>query len=252
MINRARILVLALALMVGTGMALAQEKVSQPGKYAGYSRPLYQGMVTQSVYVPMRDGVRLAVDVVLPQGLPPSEKIPALLLQTRYWRAMAVRSMNDPSQDLFFTSYGYAMVHVDVRGTGASFGTWPYPWSPAEVKDGSEIVDWIIRQPWSSGKVGTFGTSYVGATAEFLLVNKHPAVKAAFIRFSLIDNYADVVFPGGIFNDWFIGAWNRSNQALDANDTGALMQMMGMLPFPLKGIPGVQPVDKGREGKKEV
>ena len=230
----------------------AQKKVSQPGRYSGYSQPIYQDMITRSVYVPMRDGVRLAVSYSLPKGLPPSERIPALLLQTRYWRAMAIKSMNDVSVDRYFTAYGYAAVKVDVRGTGASFGTWPYPWSPDEVKDGAEIVDWIVRQPWSNGRVGTFGNSYVGATAEFLLVNKHPAVKAAVVRYSLIDSYADIVFPGGIFDDWFIKTWNTMNQALDANDTGTLMKMMGMFPFRLPGIPGVKPVDQGRKGRKEL
>ena len=244
--------VLILTAVAGAGLAPAPEKISRPGQYSGYSQTIYQGLETHSVYVPMRDGVRLAVDYSLPQGLPLSEKIPTLLLQTRYWRAMAVKFMNDTSVDRYFTAYGYAVVKVDVRGSGASFGTWPYPWSPDEVKDGAEIVDWIVQQPWSNGKVGAFGTSYVGATAEFLLTNRHPAVKAAVVRYSLMDAYADIVYPGGIFDEWFNHAWTRMNQELDANHTGALMQMTGMLPFRLPGIPGVKPVEPGRKGRQEL
>jgi len=251
------VLILSAVALSGVAPARAgdgstQEKISRPGQYSGYSQPVYQGMVTRSVFVPMRDGVRLAVDYSLPKDLPLSEKIPALLIQTRYWRARAISSKNDKQTERYFTSYGYAVVKVDVRGTGASFGTWPYPWSQDEIKDGAEIVDWIVSQPWSNGRIGTFGNSYVGATAEFLLVNQHPAVKAAVVRYSLIDSYADVVYPGGIFLDWFSNAWNQSNQALDRNDTGALLQMMGTLPFHLSGIPGVKPVGHGRQAKKEL
>ncbi|MBK6276103.1 MAG: CocE/NonD family hydrolase [Saprospirales bacterium] len=76
----------------------------------------------------------------------------------------------------FFTSYGYAVVIIDVRGTGASFGTRYMEFSPEEVEDGREIVDWIITQNWSNQKVGSTGISYLGTTAEMLLVNQHPNV----------------------------------------------------------------------------
>jgi putative CocE/NonD family hydrolase len=61
-----------------------------------------------------------------------------------------------------FLAAGYAWVDVDVRGSGASGGVQTSLWSDAEVKDGAELVDWIIRQPWSSGVVGALGDSYDG------------------------------------------------------------------------------------------
>ena len=234
------------------GDGSTQEKISQPGQYSGYSQPIYHGMVCRSVYVPMRDGVRLAVDYCLPQGLPDGEKIPTIMTQTRYWRAMVIPILRKDKAYPVLLSHGFAVVKVDVRGTGASFGTWPYPWSLEEIKDGAEIVDWIISQPWSNGRVGTYGTSYLGSTAEFLLVNQHPAVKAAVIRYALFDSYTDIAYPGGILHQWFLDIWNRVDQALDRNDTGTLMPMMGLLPFRLPGIPGVKPVGRGREAKKEL
>lgn len=221
-------------------MQIGPTPVSEPGKYSGYSKEIYKGAVKQSIYVTMRDGVEIAIDYYLPKGLPASEKIPAILIQTRYWRNMVV-NMRDNGIGEYFVRHGYALVSVDVRGTGASFGNWLYPWTEAETKDGAEIVDWIIRQPWSNGLIGTYGTSYMGATAEFLLVNHHPAVKAAAVRYSLYDAYTDVAFPGGIRQDWFLDMWNRVNHALDANDAGAMGQMMGILPFHIPGIPGVSP-----------
>lgn len=67
----------------------------------------------------------------------------------------------------------------------------------------SDLVSWIIQQPWSDGKIGSLGTSYDGTAAEMLLTTKHPAIKAISPRFSLFDCYTDVAFPGGIHLNWF-------------------------------------------------
>jgi len=97
---------------------------------------------------------------------------------------------------------------VDARGTGASFGIWGAPFSPEEVKDYGEVVNWIISQPWSNGKVGAFGNSYEGNTALWLAVNMNPAVKAVIPRHFEFDEYNETPFPGGILTDWMIKAWN--------------------------------------------
>jgi len=62
------------------------------GKYESYREPEYEGLTTQSFYVTMRDGVKIAIDVVLPRNLPPDAKIPTLIYQTRYWRAQEIRA----------------------------------------------------------------------------------------------------------------------------------------------------------------
>jgi len=197
------------------------------GKNEGLRKPLYKGFTTQSLYLTMRDGVKIAVDVALPEKLPATVRIPALLLQTRYWRSENMRFPFKRFQRVaeflrVFTGYGYAVVLVDVRGTGASFGVWPYPWSKEEVRDGSEIVDWVVTQQWSNGKVGTLGVSYSGAAAEFLSVSNNPAVKAIAPRFSEFDVYTDIAFPGGVFNEWFIKHWASTDHILDENKTKEL------------------------------
>jgi len=178
----------------------------------------------------MRDGTRIAVDVCLPRGLPSGARVPTILRQTRYYRRFLVRRgahrvvdaalfdpLNAPMRALF-TSRGYAWVDVDVRGSGASFGERPCPWwLDGEVRDGAEIVDFIVKQPWSNGRVGSTGNSYDGTTAEFLATNRHEAVRAVVPRFSLFDVYADVGFPGGLHHAWFTEAWERANEALDRN-----------------------------------
>jgi plasmid stabilization system protein ParE len=134
--------------------------LEQTGQFGSYEPPQadYAGTDTQSIYIPMRDGVRLAAEVILPAGLPADAKIPALLSQTRYWRAMELRSpfkyfLKPEALDPYFADFqpyfasrGYAIVAVDVRGTGASYGTWPLPWHEAAIEDAREIVDWIVAQ----------------------------------------------------------------------------------------------------------
>jgi len=201
-----------------------------------------------SQYLTMRDGVKIAVDLYLPAGLEPGQTIPTILHQTRYWRAVEYRWLvsvfkEDGPRGLIgtyakrFLQHGYAWVDVDVRGSGASFGTRPVAYSPEEIKDGAEIVDWIIAQPWSNGKVGAMGISYSGGTAEMLLINQHPAVKAVAPMFSGFDLYAEIAFPGGIHLTWFTETWSQINNRLDHN----------RLPFPsLVGnllVRGVRPVD---------
>jgi putative CocE/NonD family hydrolase len=174
----------------------------------------------------MRDGVRIAVDVHLPDA---PDRFPTIVRQTRYFRAMRARPwiapllrehtldpMNGRMRD-FFVRRGYAWVDVDVRGSGASFGTWACPWSPDEVRDGAEIVTWITEQPWSNGSVGATGNSYDGTSADFLATTGHPALKAIAPRCALYDVYTDVAYPGGLRQSWFTHAWTRANAALDAN-----------------------------------
>lgn len=186
----------------------------------------------------MRDGVRLAVDVHLPRDR--LGALPAIVRQTRYYRGIAFKppfaqlpitwllDHAAKTRDRFVAN-GFAWVDVCVRGSGASFGHRPCPWSPDETADGGEIVDWVVRQPWSNGRVGTTGVSYDGTTAEMLLVNRHPAVKAAAPRFSLFDTYADVAFPGGIHLAWFTALWSTFNQALDAGELDrAFANMIGL------------------------
>jgi len=120
-----------------------------------------------------------------------------------------------PQRVVEFVTRGYAYVIVDVRGSGASFGTRRAELGPREVRDGSEVVDWIVRQPWSDGRVGATGVSYVGTTAELLLVNQHPAVKAIVPQFSLFDAYPDIVFPGGVQHTWFLKIWAQVVSAMD-------------------------------------
>jgi putative CocE/NonD family hydrolase len=183
-----------------------------PQRYQGYVAPRYQEVTEQSAYLTMRDGVKIAVEVVLPKPLQSGEKVPVIMNMTRYWRANQAAK-----PQTFFPSHGYACVFVDARGTGASFGIWRAPFSPDEIKDYGEVVDWIVKQPWSNGKVGAIGASYEGNTALWLAVNRKTAVKAVIPRHFEFDEYSETPYPGGVLTDWLIKTWNEGNYQLDHN-----------------------------------
>jgi uncharacterized protein len=194
----------------------------------------------RSLHLTMRDGARIAIDVHLPPEASLGARVPTVLRQTRYFRGIDFRAPFDrlPIDWLFdhpahtrrrFLSQGYAWVDVCARGSGASFGSRPSPWSPDEVADGAEIIDFVVAQPWSSGLVGSTGVSYDGTAADFLLTNAHPALRAIAPRFSLFDVYPDVAFPGGIHLSWFTEQWSRFNRELDDNRLDlAFSRMLGV------------------------
>jgi len=176
-----------------------------------------------SFYVQTKDGIRLAVDVALPGDRAPGAKLPTLIELTRYWRASEDPASGKPYSSLdvwdkAFLSHGYAVVQVDVRGSGASFGTRSVEYGPQEVRDGRDIVNWIVKQPWSDGKVGAYGTSYSGTTAELLTATGHPAIKAVSPGWSDFDVWRSPARPYGLFAADFIRTWGGFVGMLDRND----------------------------------
>ncbi len=212
------------------------------GALEPHRQPEFDGFDTRSVYVPMPDGVRLAVEVHLPRGLEPGRSLPTLLFRTRYWREVEVVEGEPPVNPFvaFFTSYGYAIVRADVRGTGASFGTMRHEWQPEDTEDAYHLVDWIISQPWSNGKVGAYGISYPGTTAELLAETCHPAAKAIWATYFELDGYTDLALPGGV-PCLFIEAWGQHTALLDQN------VRLGHDSQPDPRFVGVKPVDEDKD-----
>lgn len=205
-----------------------------------------------SLYLPMRDGVRIAVSVALPKDLKPGEKIPALIKGTPYWRAaqysflggaMAeVGLLNFGEPDVaFMNKRGFAIVTVDTRGTGASFGHQDIMFGDAEVEDFGEIVDWAAKQSWSDGKVGAYGFSYRGVLAMDTAALGHPALKAIAPTFDFADIYL-TAYPGGVMSERFIQAWSTQTAALNRGELPC--------PFPCPLLfAGPKRVDADTDGK---
>ncbi len=186
-----------------------------------------------SQYIEAADGTRLAVDVYLPdagresEAATESESFPALLTLTRYRRSLEdpVTGEHRPALsplDGHLLYHGYALVKVDLRGSGASFGTRPVEYGPQEVLDIHDVIEWVVRQPWSDGNVGAFGTSYTGTTAELAAAVGHPALKAVVPGWSDFDTYASPVRPYGLLARSFLEEWSRTVGYMDRNDTEML------------------------------
>ena len=211
-----RRLSLALLLALAPTPAL---RAQQPAPLGSCTAPVVAadaGVERRSLYVPMPDGTRLAADVFLPEQLPAGRRLPTVLVSTRYWRAVQDQPIG--ANETYWIRHGYAFVYADVRGTGASFGQWYYPWSPKEVSDLGGLVDWIATQSWSDGQVGSIGTSYTGNTAQLVAATNRPAVKAVVPRFMDFDVYADLTYPGGLVNQFIIHDWGQMVHAMDMND----------------------------------
>ncbi|MEZ5007733.1 MAG: CocE/NonD family hydrolase [Chitinophagales bacterium] len=202
--------------------------IDLPKPYKSVDHGSYKGLKATNFYLLMRDSVKIAMDLYLPKNLEAGAKLPTLVHQTRYWRSpdlrwpfsMFTNGLIGPMGEAIteIVESGYAVVNIDSRGSGASFGDRKYPWSEEEYNDLAEIVDWIIQQEWSNQNVGTVGVSYSGTTAEFALVNQHPNIKCGLILYSLFDVYEDIAFPGGIYHEFFVENWGKFNNRLDKNE----------------------------------
>jgi putative CocE/NonD family hydrolase len=205
----------------------------------------------QSVYVPVGDGVRLAVDVWLPvERTAVGRTVGTVMRVTRYHRAEVPREpgpegdTNAAAGDLF-NGAGFALVVVDARGTGASFGTRTGELGEREIADYGELIDWIAAQPWSNGRVGVYGTSYEGQAAELIAGLGHAHLVAVAALFSPYDQYRELFYPGGCGTDSRYARWMYQSQLQDGV-TGALDRLAAITGQPTDTIalpPPVKPVD---------
>ena len=214
----------------------------------------------RALYIVARDGTRLAADVWLPADYRSGQRLPTILHTTRYWRAirwswivkgaygLGLFPMPDTSMDIhFFLNHGYAVVSMDARGTGASDGRSTIPVSPDEVRDLDDIANWIVKQPWSNGRIGSMGVSYNGRLAEFAASLDNPAIKAVAPLFTSFDTTADYL-PGGVKVEGFVRKWSEFVQELDSNDICFQYGLKCRLLY-AQLIRGVKPVDDDRDGR---
>ena len=195
-----------------------------PKDYVAAKATPYQGERLHSQYVTVRDGIRLAVDVHLPGTLDEEKTYPAICIFTPYYRRFALRKGHRDGIDACptvafyrdnFVPWGYAVVCVDVRGSGASFGCRDGFRSPAERLDHHDIVDWVAQQNWCDGNIGATGISYPGAASDFLATTNHPAVKAVAPLFAVWDTWSNHLYPGGVLLTCVTRNYGQLSDALD-------------------------------------
>ena len=124
-------------------------------------QPKFDVVVTRNQMVAMRDGVKLATDIYRParNGEPIAEKLPVLLHRTPYHKEEVEAVL---SNNRWFAEHGYISVTQDCRGCYQSEGDVNFLFPEAE--DGFDTLQWIDQQPWSNGRVGSWGTSWSGWT----------------------------------------------------------------------------------------
>ncbi|MEZ5155277.1 MAG: CocE/NonD family hydrolase [Solirubrobacterales bacterium] len=152
-------------------------------------------------YLTTRDGTKLAINVHLPSGPGP---FPTVVEYSGYGYARpgAPESGIQPVAE----TLGYAVVDVNMRGTGCSGGAFDY-FEPLQSLDGYDVVETVARQDWvAGGKVGMMGISYGGISQLFVAATRPPHL-AAITPLSVIDNTTTTLYPGGILNTGFALEW---------------------------------------------
>jgi uncharacterized protein len=167
-------------------------------------------------YLTTRDGTKLAIDVRLPGGAGP---YPTLVEYAGYGYADPAGAESGISQ--IANLLGFAVVDVNMRGTGCSGGSFDY-FEPLQSLDGYDVVQTVAHQPWVlHHKVGMLGISY-GAISQLFVGATDPPDLAAIAPLSTIDSSATTLYPGGILNTGFAVSWGeeRQHDAEPASATG--------------------------------
>lgn len=140
------------------------------------------------VRIPMRDGVQLSANVFRPSQ---PARVPAILVRTPYNKGTELIP-----NFLAFVNHGYAVVVQDVRGRYESQGT--FELFRQEQPDGDDTLNWIAGQPWSDGKIGMLGGSYLGIVQWKAALTNNAHLKAICPAVSGSDDYRDRFYsPGG-------------------------------------------------------
>lgn len=186
----------------------------QPPPAASFARyqttPIATEAVTTSQYLPMRDGVRLAVSITRPSkdGKPLDGRFPVIWQHALSIPAPGVLQRQNAAAGYgavpTLTYDGYVVVQVARRGQGPSFGRRRGYNDRTEAYDAYEVIDWLASQSWSTGKVGIYGCSNTGDAAMHAVTSANPHLKAVWAGCFSWDKY-DGFWRGGIYANWGTG-----------------------------------------------
>jgi hypothetical protein len=185
----------------------------------------YPMEIRYNIPVRVRDGVKISVDVFRPRD---GARHPVLMLQTPY------NNDGDNVMDEAWSHVqnGYAYVTVDVRGRYDSEGSFrPYE---SDGRDGSDVIDWIVKQPWSNGKVATHGASYSGKTQWMLAKENNPHHTAIVSYVAPADDFRDQTRYNGVpkldlMYTWMMMMDGRVNQSRAGWNWGAAMRHLPLV-----------------------
>jgi len=181
-------------------------------------------VVEKNVMVPMRDGVRLATDIYRPaqDGQPTGEKLPVILTRLPY------NKNGSQTAGEYYAKNGYVFVAQDTRGRYESEGVWHM--LTDDGPDGVDCAAWIGKQPWSNGKIGMIGTSYVGGTQHAMALAQAPELVTVIPVDAMSNLGRQSLRNAGAFElrfwNWiFLNAGRGSNAALSPETEAVLKEM---------------------------
>ncbi|MBL8269817.1 MAG: CocE/NonD family hydrolase [Steroidobacter sp.] len=204
MLNRTKRVWTVLA-CVAFSSVWAQSNSQGNSQSAPQSASSEQG-ITERVMVPMRDGIRLSTDILRPAQ---PGNYPVILMRDPYGGGV-------PAEAKDWVAHGYVFVSQQVRGRGKSEGAF-YPYIN-EITDGYDTQQWLGSQPWSNGKVGMKGGSYL-ASAQWLSAHlRAPALVAIAPTVTPFNYHQDVMYTGGALSFASRMAWGFSMGGANIDD----------------------------------
>lgn len=149
----------------------------------------YEVRTIENLFIPMRDGARLAARIWLPEGAE-SRPLPGILEYIPYRKRDLTRG-RDANNHAYLAAHGYVCVRVDMRGSGDSDGVLTDEYTRQELDDGEDVIAWIAEQAWCDGNVGMMGISWGGFNSLQVAARRPEALKAIMTACSSDDLYSD-------------------------------------------------------------
>ncbi len=205
------------------------------------SQPRFEVTVEKNVGVPMRDGLALATDIYRPEA---EGRFPVVLVRTPYKKEL------NELQARFYARRGYVFAVQDCRGRFSSPGEWVPFFN--EPQDGYDTIEWLAAQPWSNGKVGMIGASYLGWVQWWAAREKPPHLVTIIPNVAPPDPYFNIPYEYGVF--FMLGAiwWaDILEKEATADISGRAMQEIGEKKYGrlLRHLPVIE-LDEKVLGKK--
>ncbi|NUR34377.1 MAG: CocE/NonD family hydrolase [Gemmatimonadaceae bacterium] len=219
-------LAIVVTALAATGTTRADAQTYAQKRSAAVDYILTHSVREEMVAIPMRDGVRLSATILFPTDRP-RRNLPTVLIFIPYLTESTIRG----SFSMYIRSFienGYAVIIENVRGRYFSEGTYTY--LGGSGKDGYDSIDWISKQPWSNGKVGTLGCSSSAEEQHKMNAAQHPAHAAAVPMgsgagigrvgpYNEMGNFYRGGAVQGVWFSWYFGSGYKYHPTWPANLT---------------------------------
>ena len=163
----------------------------------------YKHQAIENTWIVLKDGTKLSSRIWLPE-VEQGQQVPAILEYIPYRKTDGTRTRDEPMHG-YFAGHGYAVVRVDMRGSGESDGLLKDEYLQQEQDDALEVIEWIAQQDWCDGNIGMMGKSWGGFNSLQVAARRPSALKAIITVGFTDDRYNnDIHYKGGcLLNDNF-------------------------------------------------